>query len=1395
MFVPDHLLTEEDSLPEANGQTCDNEHQTSQINGDHKSGDNNDTSSNENDAIELTHDETTGVTAVALDQEDDGMNQCAMWNTASPKQEEEDYSNTVTYTDANNVLNSFGGGDIWSTEGFTFESPLKDLLDSNIYSLVDLLEQDELLQELRGCEARLIDYFSKPEAVAGLVECMICEVPYADDIKGKERWCREEKERRAKVEQVQFEEKTNGGSLNESRDDERRSPEATILDTTNEIEASWNSPLKNPSFVSSKNEATANNQRTPEEEYDLKYCRYPYMACEVLCSDIGETLNVLINGSVQDITIDDDDDSLLNENTGVGILEAKYQDEEYDSINVFLDEPDSQTEQHVQRSQQIDPPHTPRNQAPSTRILDLLFSVLIDTPPSSLDDRRAGYFEKILVILFRKYPQTMSDYMNNPIIETAKSKEISQSVFSNKFARINRADDSAYVSLMPSMDGNQNSPANLRPALSAINTRLPIPDVSSIQTPPMLMCALFDHLHSHSIMHIIQRLLLPSAARKAREAKNESDTGAENGSPNSAMNDKFMNHINQMNSDQDQNRNSTDDEDVEDDIDNPMNHLFQCDWSDRPIHALDLLLSRLEGHTEQPYLIKYKYPVGYDESLLEQNKDCIDTCNDSDLFEVKLSYAQHASEILIGIIQNSPLESSVMVALTSEPFLSRIIKLTCLSSGLGSQALVPYESVMTCAMTVLENLILQLGGYGAASAKTAPASDFNSAQQPRSPPPIMDTDTSFSLTELGPHTPAASPAHFEASSSIATSAALVNHLPSLLEELSSILVHPETKKWITPTQYNCQPRPILGTVRIRIVRIVESLVFLGDRVADLILQQSDCLECCLDLFWEFEWCSMLHQSVANFLVHVFEAGDHRAGLQDYFVVRCQLLEKLMDSFIGDTSSVYQLNKGQEIKANAANSGFVDDVAIAMKTMYTNPATSSVESLDGSDSDNNSRERLVDDDNDPIAHVSEDDVESAMEKEEQDNQAFESNAASEAEVVEKSIGSGRAHAASKAQKLSFRHGYMGHVIIICQALANACNSIPKESRQNDSCDEPNRSVEAVMLTSSLTGDFESSAVHLLSGETGMCSNRRLDTSPTRSCDEDLPMSPIETTPTSPNEIEALAQSPLESPPNQNLKDMSHLAFIVSHNAVADKWSSFVSTTLAAEISLQSAPLGGQQAPKDSAASVDSDSKNNRFISAINDEDNEFFGDKGVFGIIDGDIDMNEAEIDIAAEMIESLSLNSTNEDPQPIGHNRVGGGILSGSESSANSQERNIGNFGSLIQSNYTIKTKGYVYDDPLGTVCQFEKDDSSDEEDIDFAPKSANFEENGTAGIYRSSSTDEDDEDMAPVLDLFTGNFADNFTNDNDNCDGSNSNGDDVGWANFANFDDAFAVDDSAASS
>jgi hypothetical protein len=97
---------------------------------------------------------------------------------------------------------------------------------------------------------------------------------------------------------------------------------------------------------------------------------------------------------------------------------------------------------------------------------------------------------------------------------------------------------------------------------------------------------------------------------------------------------------------------------------------------------------------------------------------------------------------------------------------------------------------------------------------------------------------------------------------------------------------------------------------------------------------------------------------------------------------------------------------------------------------------------------------------------------------------------------------------------------------------------------------------------------------------------------------------------------------------------------------------------------------------------------------------------------------------------------------------------------------------------------------PLGQVRPFENDDSSDEDDTALSSSTLNVL-NGSlefnkASLSKSGSTDEDDdEDIPRVMDLFIGNFSESFA---DNPLAEDPNSDDVGWANF---DDAFALDDS----
>ena len=141
-------------------------------------------SGSSDNSIELTHDPLTGSIKVSATEESEGAvkeeattsndkneeeemikdesdEQCQLWSTNNTNNEEDD--DVIQESSGIEVnANTTAFGDIWSTEAFGFAttSPLKELLDSNSFTLVDLLAQDELLQELRGCEMKLIEYFN-----------------------------------------------------------------------------------------------------------------------------------------------------------------------------------------------------------------------------------------------------------------------------------------------------------------------------------------------------------------------------------------------------------------------------------------------------------------------------------------------------------------------------------------------------------------------------------------------------------------------------------------------------------------------------------------------------------------------------------------------------------------------------------------------------------------------------------------------------------------------------------------------------------------------------------------------------------------------------------------------------------------------------------------------------------------------------------------------------------------------------------------------------------------------------------------------------------------------------------------------------------------------------------
>jgi len=378
----------------------------------------------------------------------------------------------------------------------------------------------------------------------------------------------------------------------------------------------------------------------------------------------------------------------------------------------------------------------------------------------------------------------------------------------------------------------------------------------------------------------------------------------------------------------------------------------------------------------------------------------------------------------------------------------------------------------------------------------------------------------------------------------------------------------------------------------------------------------------------------------------------------------------------------------------------------------------VEQDDDSDDDNSSKKST---DVDAIVPVSEEDVDSAMEQESGCMDGNESPQPLDSEPIRStsSVSSG-----GKGNQI--RKGYMGHVIIICQALAHA------STNTGDECNE-------------IEGDERKEA-------------------------ETQATTPLPKLHTSPNHQET---------PVDKSSRPSQISLIIQRNPhLSDKWKQFAASTLAFEMTVQSAPLGGQPLNNGQSETAMSDSQN-QSTAVINDTTDDFLGEPsghlifGGSGAAVGDIDMDEIDLDIADSMMENLSLPSGESDEsQPRGRNRR----------RAPSKESNLGhNFGSVIPT--TTGFKDYIYDDPLGGGHPFDNEEENDKdlykgsEDDDImsdamvVPRDDDKETASTSSDESSVEDENDgDDDDVPVMDLFAGNVA--FENDGNS-----------GWANFDSFD------------
>jgi hypothetical protein len=1109
-------------------------------------------------------------------------------------------------------------GDIWSTGAFSFESPLKDLLDSGHFTLEQLLAEDELLQEMRGVHPKLMAYFQTEAAVTKLVQYLILPPDEIDTGAVRE-----------KVNAAD-----NGGNSAEGTDADTlattSAASAASADEQHQVqqlptqqvqEQHSNKPRPPGEWLAQHLESKAadggNKSKTPQDDPEMKHIRFPYMACEIVCCEINGVLSALVDGYVVD------------------------GDDETDNM--------SEDEQQLQPAQ-------------PQRILDLFFSVLYDTDSGKLDDYRAGYFDKILSVLFRKRPLEMSAYIN----------------------------------------------------------------AGGAHGRPALMRAILNHLYSHSIMQIVQRLLLPQRPIST----NNAEDGGENG---------------------------PDDELLSDALDPNMNHdiddgpRFECDWSEAP-EALETLLDILMGNDESQAALASSAENDYSNDSSFSKKELLE--------EGRLNLSQNASEVLITIIQHSLLSSKTMLTLTLPENLGKVVT-AATTLPVNTNYFSPHESLLTSAMNVLESLILQLGGYGAVGTMSVvlpveeeQEGEYIAGAGVDQGTEILDGEPSTQYsdqdatkeTNIAMQTDQANEENIEESFEvqnmeplIADLSTMIEHLPRLLGNLAELLRHPSTAQWKSPMQYSkSEPQPLLGTSRLRIVRVLEAMVLLGDPEVDSYLVMSDCLETCLDLFWEFQWCSMLHQSVANLLVHVFEGGNARVDMQEYFIIRCNLLSRLMDSYLE-----------MQVTPN------IPGVVLCLKDLDLDTSGRAASSVG---SDKGSSDHLP---------VSEDDVDAALEQE-SEAQVEGASAGKEAPATEiaemTSVDQGSMEAVqfesrdnssigAGAPSQSFRLGYMGHVIIICQALVHA------SSEDADENQEENPDMEISEARKAADGDSSDGQD---GGANGFPDVSREDT----------------------------LQEPLL------------LAEMVKYHPAVERWHVFMSTTLASETSIQATPLGGFN------ASANGDPLHSHRPGL---EEEDMFDDDGLTpplpprGMLGGGdvIDMDDNDLDIAASMISGVTFGRQNSAGSGGGDNDSDGG---NSGNSGDSQR--------TYDSGETANSgSGYMFDDPLGKMKEGElgielgklmnykagegkKEGKASETTADDTDEEENDSSSDEEPERERSNSDED----VKVMDLFAGNFSYGESDqpagpqegDSDAPDWSQEGDSDApDWSNFANFDDAFVPSES----
>jgi hypothetical protein len=110
-----------------------------------------------------------------------------------------------------------------------------------------------------------------------------------------------------------------------------------------------------------------------------------------------------------------------------------------------------------------------------------------------------------------------------------------------------------------------------------------------------------------------------------------------------------------------------------------------------------------------------------------------------------------------------------------------------------------------------------------------------------------------------------------------------------LSDLINVLQSPPAMPAIINTTGKLDPP--LGCIRMKVVDLLHALVLTGDAVVEQKIIESKALSVVMDLFFKYEWCNILHNTVKSMIDEIL-AGD-KSNMKKCVIADCSLLARII----------------------------------------------------------------------------------------------------------------------------------------------------------------------------------------------------------------------------------------------------------------------------------------------------------------------------------------------------------------------------------------------------------------------------------------------------------------------------------------------------------------------